>query len=547
MEHMDPTVAAAQLSSAREMLKERGLKHAAAFVCELYAALPLSVREGLSPQAHESSRPDGLLSLAQSYFDLQEYARAAHVLSQKNDLDNVEFFVLHYASYLAGERRKEQLSMETRVNSGSNQKPASNPNLKDLLRVLSEADAKGRLDSFGLYLYGIVLKQSGFHHTNSTPSPQQVLWRSIVLFPWNWSAWTEVASYDSPIMDKGVTSPWMADLFQSHVLLIQCQVPQAIEILERLRTTFPTSSYLVSQLARAHYELRDFDVANDFFQQLTAADPYRVELMDLFSDVLYVKEDKAALSALAHHVQAVDKYCPETNCVIGNYYALKGQHERAIAYFTRAISLDNECLAAWTLIGHEYIEMKNTNAAIEVYRRALEFAPNDYRAWYGLGQAYELLDLFHYSVYYYQKAAGIRPYDARMWVALGMSFEKLNQITQAKSCYTRAVANKDSDGIAVFRLAKLHQEKEPSKAAEYFQQYWRDRSRVTRVDSNEALQAALFLGKYFMKRGDLPVAMEWCNKLMERDGPEKEEATALLQTMRQMDFVAPQQSSFGML
>ncbi|CAK4077775.1 unnamed protein product [Aphanomyces euteiches] len=149
----------------------------------------------------------------------------------------------------------------------------------------------------------------------------------------------------------------MADLFQSHVLLIQCQVPQAIEILERLRTTFPTSSYLVSQLARAHYELRDFDVANDFFQQLTAADPYRVELMDLFSDVLYVKEDKAALSALAHHVQAVDKYCPETNCVIGNYYALKGQHERAIAYFTRAISLDNECLAAWTLIGYHAIRL----------------------------------------------------------------------------------------------------------------------------------------------------------------------------------------------
>ena len=97
---------------------------------------------------------------------------------------------------------------------------------------------------------------------------------------------------------------------------------------------------------------------------------------------------------------------------------------------------------------------------------------------YGLGQAYELLDLFHYSVYYYQKAAGIRPYDARMWVALGMSFEKLDQITQAKSCYARAVANKDSDGIAVFRLAKLYQEKEPDKAAEHFQLYWRDRSRV---------------------------------------------------------------------
>jgi len=42
-----------------------------------------------------------------------------------------------------------------------------------------------------------------------------------------------------------------------------------------------------------------------------------------------VKEQFAALSHLAHRAAAADKYRPETCCIIGNYYSLKGQHEKA--------------------------------------------------------------------------------------------------------------------------------------------------------------------------------------------------------------------------
>ena len=51
--------------------------------------------------------------------------------------------------------------------------------------------------------------------------------------------------------------------------------------------------------------------------------------MDTYSNILYVKEHFAALSHLAHRVSAADKYRPETCCIIGNYYSLKGQHEKA--------------------------------------------------------------------------------------------------------------------------------------------------------------------------------------------------------------------------
>jgi tetratricopeptide (TPR) repeat protein len=87
---------------------------------------------------------------------------------------------------------------------------------------------------------------------------------------------------------------------------------------------------------------------------------------------------------------------------VGNYYSLKGHHERAVVYFQRALKLNPRYLSAWTLMGHEYVEMKNTAAAIEAYRRAVDISPRDYRAWYGLGQTYEIMQLPYYALHYYK-------------------------------------------------------------------------------------------------------------------------------------------------
>ena len=94
---------------------------------------------------------------------------------------------------------------------------------------------------------------------------------------------------------------------------------------------------------------------------------------DTYSNILYVKESFAKLSYLAHKAALTDKYRPETCCVIGNYYSMKGHHEKAVLYIKRALKLNREYLSAWTLMSHEYVEMKNTSAAIEAYRFCTHF------------------------------------------------------------------------------------------------------------------------------------------------------------------------------
>lgn len=169
---------------------------------------------------------------------------------------------------------------------------------------------------------------------------------------------------------------------------------------------FPQSLYVMSLRACALYHLHgtritffvnpnsvdrrvtpDFGSAELQFKKILAVDPFRVDDMDVYSNILYVTENRLELSKLAHDFLALDKDKPEICCLVGrpkslcyleahltspgNHYSLRAEHEKAIKYFRRATQLDRTYLSAWTLMGHEYIEMKNSHAAIEAYRKAV--------------------------------------------------------------------------------------------------------------------------------------------------------------------------------
>ncbi|KAI9906533.1 hypothetical protein PsorP6_004471 [Peronosclerospora sorghi] len=334
-------------------------------------------------------------------------------------------------------------------------------------------------------------------------------------------------------------------------------------------------TYLLAQQALTSYHIRDFDLSQEQFERLAAQDPYRMENMDVYSNVLYVNEKKTELSRLAHRALKVEKYRQETCCIIENFYSIKNKDDRAIIYFYRALKLDPNFLSAWTFIGHEYIEMKNTVAAIEAYRHAVDLNARGYRAWYGLGQAYEVLNMFLYSIYYYRKCVAIRPYDARMWCALGGCYEKLNKVDEAVACFHRAVKNQDREGIASYHLGRLYASRGLQHDAAKFYQInlgirsvipsleqdqdvikrfktigqdrdSKDRGEVLiflgrsngnfRVDTPQALAAIVFLAHYYKHLGQFSEATIFFNCLLDMQGPEKVEAKALLREMHGLEL-----------
>lgn len=183
----------------------------------------------------------------------------------------------------------------------------------------------------------------------------------------------------------------------------------------------------------------DFEEASHIFTEILISSPHRLDSLDHYSNILYVMGARPQLAFVAQVATATDKFRPETCCVVGNYYSLKSEHEKAVMYFRRALTLDRNFLSAWTLMGHEYVEMKNTHAAIESYRRAVDVNRKDYRAWYGLGQAYEVLDMSFYALFYYQRAAALRPYDPKMWQAVGSCYAKMERPEQGIKALKRAL------------------------------------------------------------------------------------------------------------
>lgn len=339
------------------------------------------------------------------------------------------------------------------------------------------------------------------------------------------------------------------------------QCGPALEALDRLASVFPHSNHLLAQYGLAHYTERAHDRAQECFETLLKRDPHRLDQLDIYSNILYVKERRAVrvalrcaapppppsspphpphpqeLSHLAHNAVKNNKYRPETCCVVGNYYSLKAQHDKAVAYFQRALRLDRKFLCAWTLMGHEFIEMKNTHAAIEAYRRAVDINPREYRAWYGLGQTYEILAMYFYALYYYRKAATLRPYDYRMWNALGNCYKRLGRPAEAITSFERADAAGDHEGESTIELARLFVGTDDVRAAHFFERHLEGQTTEV-VERPETAEALLFLAHFHKSRKSLDVAARCCSRLLEYHGAAKEEAQGIMRELRALTAAA---------
>lgn len=509
------------LCYARRECAARGLRQSARWASELAYALK-DIR--VESQWEECPQDDDdTYHLARSYFDLQEYDRVAHFT--KNAKGSRTKFLHFYSRYLSGEKKR----LDDVVDPITANDCGGNPFLKDL-RVELQHQRKS-LDGYCLYLYGVVFKRLQLHKLAI-----EVLVEAIHREPLHWGAWLELASL---ITDKDVLvnlqlpDHWMRQFFIGHTYLELQLNEEVLQIYQDLQNNgFEASTYLMAQVAIAYHNMRSVDRAIEGFQALQKVDPYRLDNMDIFSNLLYVKELRVELSYLAHHTCSIDKYRVETCCVIGNFYSLRSQHEKAVLYFQRALRLNPNYFAAWTLMGHEYMEMKNTNAAIQAYRQAIEVNRRDYRAWYGLGQTYEILKMPNYCLYYYRQAQQLRPNDSRMMVALGEAYEKLDKFQEAKKCFWKAHAVGDIEGMALFKLAKVYErlgEEEQAKAA--FLDYFRDsEARNPGCDKDEQAHACLFLAHYYLKRNLHEEAYEYVHRCTEF-ADTKEEAKGLLKQL----------------
>uniref|UniRef100_A0A8C9EN85 Cell division cycle 23 n=1 Tax=Pavo cristatus TaxID=9049 RepID=A0A8C9EN85_PAVCR len=446
-----------QLLSVAERSRERGLQHSGKWASELAFALePLLLSELPPPPAltEEDARDLDAYTLAKSYFDLKEYDRAAYFLrgckSQK------AYFLYMYSRYLSGEKKKDD---ETVDSLGPLEKgQVKNEALRELRVELSKKHKAQELDGFGLYLYGVVLRK-----LDLAKEAIDVFVEATHVLPLHWGAWLELCNL---ITDKemlkflSLPDTWMKEFFLAHIYTELQLIEEALQKYQSLIDAgFSKSTYIISQIAVAYHNIRDIDKALSIFNELRKQDPYRIENMDTFSNLLYVRSMKPELSYLAHNLCEIDKYRVETCCVIGE--------SQPFYMFLLC------CLQA---VG------SNFSNRICIQELNWGRKTNINTIWFG--------ELLFY-----------RPNDSRMLVALGECYEKLNQLVEAKKCYWRAYAVGDVEKMALVKLAKLHEQlNESEQAAQCYIKYIQDiYSCGEIVEHLEVSTAFRYLAQYYFK------------------------------------------------
>ncbi|MEO0140579.1 MAG: tetratricopeptide repeat protein [candidate division WOR-3 bacterium] len=200
---------------------------------------------------------------------------------------------------------------------------------------------------------------------------------------------------------------------------------------------------------------------------------------------------------------------------IGKDYLInKGNYDKAIENFQRALGYDSSFTDIYVDLGWAYIQKGLVDSAEMAYQAIAKIDPKDTRGWQGLGFMYGIVkkDIEQASVYYH-KALELDPNNNDARFGLAKVYEQAGRKAEADSIYRDALAN-DPENPAINRAYGLFlvDRGDHRSAIPYLEKAYET------VKDNEELHARLL--ESYMKVGgkeNLKKALEHSNWLIAND------------------------------
>jgi tetratricopeptide (TPR) repeat protein len=123
----------------------------------------------------------------------------------------------------------------------------------------------------------------------------------------------------------------------------------------------------------------------------------------------------------------------------GDIYALKGDHERALRFYQKAIELEPEYSKASLAMALTLTKMKRHDEAKEFYLRAIEYDPANSQAYNNLGMWYDRKSDLDEARRYFLKAVELKPSSGQYHNNLGMVYGKMGQDEKAIQEFEEAI------------------------------------------------------------------------------------------------------------
>jgi tetratricopeptide (TPR) repeat protein/beta-lactamase regulating signal transducer with metallopeptidase domain len=136
----------------------------------------------------------------------------------------------------------------------------------------------------------------------------------------------------------------------------------------------------------------------------------------------------------------------------GNAYLKKGQIDKAISNFNKAIGLSDKDATLYLLRGNAYIDKKNYDQAINDYSKAIELNPEYAAAYNNRGYLYHIKQEYKKAIDDYSKGIKINPEFIYAYYNRGNAYYAKRQYRKAISDYSKII--KINSGISLAYAAR---------------------------------------------------------------------------------------------
>lgn len=231
------------------------------------------------------------------------------------------------------------------------------------------------------------------------------------------------SSVAATVAHQAEAAQYIVDLLlvfaKAHQLLASYRCRDSIDMLHTLPTTHFKSGLVNQMLGRAYYEMNEYKSSVLAYREMLRLEPFRLKGLEILSTALWHLKSEKDLCALAQQVVEVDKFAPETWCVVGNCFSLQREPDVAIKFFQRALQIEPTFAYAHTLCGHELVNNEDLEKAATSFRQAILFNERHYNAWYGLASLYYRQERYELSEYHFRRALSINSASSVLHCYLG--------------------------------------------------------------------------------------------------------------------------------
>lgn len=248
----------------------------------------------------------------------------------------------------------------------------------------------------------------------------------------------------------------LRDLGTAYLHLAQFNCRKAVECFSNLPSQHYNTGWVLGLMGKAHYELNEYQLSVKYFNEMREKEPYRLQLMELYSTSLWHMQREVALSALAQDLVSQDRNSPEAWCATGNCFSLQKEHDSAIKFFQRAVQVDPYFVYAYTLLGHEYVTTEELDKALSCFRNAIRIDSRHYNAWYGIGTIYSKQERYLLAELHFKKAFSINPQSSVLMCHIGVVQHALQQTEKALQTLNAAIASDPKNALCKFHRASIY-------------------------------------------------------------------------------------------